>query len=84
MSITWGFHFDSLTAAMFVLVLTVSFIVHLYSIAYMGQDPSVSRFFSYLSLFTVFMLLLVSSDNLLLLFVGWEGVGLVSYLLINF
>jgi len=83
-AINWGFHFDSLTAIMFVLVLTVSFIVHLYSIAYMGEDPGVARFFSYLSLFTVFMLVLVSSDNLILLFVGWEGVGLVSYLLINF
>jgi len=55
---------------MFVLVLTVSFIVHLYSIAYMGADPGVARFFSYLSLFTVFMLVLVASDNLILLFVG--------------
>jgi NADH:ubiquinone oxidoreductase subunit 5 (subunit L)/multisubunit Na+/H+ antiporter MnhA subunit len=70
LSISWGFHFDSLTAAMFVLVLTVSFIVHLYSIAYMGEDPGVSRFFSYLSFFTVFMLVLVASDNLILLFVG--------------
>ena len=84
MSINWGFHFDSLTAVMFVLVLTVSFIVHMYSIAYMGEDPGVARFFSYLSLFTVFMLVLVSSDNLVLLFMGWEGVGLMSYLLINF
>jgi NADH-quinone oxidoreductase subunit L len=70
MSIGWGFHFDSLTAVMFVLVLTVSFIVHMYSIAYMGEDPGVARFFSYLSLFTVFMLVLVSSDNLVLLFMG--------------
>jgi proton-translocating NADH-quinone oxidoreductase chain L len=84
LSLSWGFHFDSLTAAMFVLVLTVSFIVHLYSIAYMGEDPGVARFFSYLSFFTVFMLILVASDNLMLLFMGWEGVGLCSYLLINF
>jgi NADH-ubiquinone oxidoreductase chain 5 len=83
-SIAWGFHLNSLTAVMFVLVLTVSLIVHLYSIAYMGEDPGVMRFFTYLSFFTAFMLILVSADNLVLLFVGWEGVGLCSYLLINF
>ncbi len=82
--IPWGFHFDSLTAAMFVVVLSISFIVHLYSAAYMATDPGLVRFFSYLSLFTTFMLILVSSDNFVLLFVGWEGVGLCSYLLINF
>ena len=82
--IPWGFHFDSLTAAMFVVVLSISFIVHLYSAAYMATDPGLVRFFSYLSFFTFFMLILVSSDNFVLLFVGWEGVGLCSYLLINF
>jgi NADH:ubiquinone oxidoreductase subunit 5 (subunit L)/multisubunit Na+/H+ antiporter MnhA subunit len=64
--------------------LSISFIVHLYSAAYMATDPGLVRFFSYLSLFTTFMLVLVSSDNFVLLFVGWEGVGLCSYLLINF
>lgn len=82
--IPWGFHFDSLTAAMFVVVLSISFVVHLYSAAYMATDPGLVRFFSYLSFFTFFMLVLVSSDNFVLLFVGWEGVGLCSYLLINF
>lgn len=69
---------------MFVVVTTVSSIVHLYSCAYMYTDPFLSRFMSYLSLFTFFMLLLVSSGNLLILFFGWEGVGLCSYLLIGF
>lgn len=80
----WGFYFDSLTGVMFVVVLSISFIVHLYSIAYMATDPGIIRFFSYLSFFTSFMLILVSADNFMLLFMGWEGVGLCSYLLINF
>ena len=69
---------------MFVVVLTVSSLVHFYSIKYMAQDPHIIRFFTYLSLFTIFMLILVSGSNLIILFVGWEGVGLCSYLLINF
>lgn len=69
---------------MFIVVTTVSSIVHFYSCAYMYTDPFLSRFMSYLSLFTFFMLLLVSSGNLLVLFFGWEGVGLCSYLLIGF
>ena len=75
---------DSLTAVMLVVVTTVSALVHLYSIGYMADDPHRPRFFSYLSLFTFFMLSLVTADNLVQLFFGWEGVGLASYLLIGF
>ena len=82
--ISWGFMFDSLTVLMLVVVTTVSTIVHLYSIGYMEADPHMPRFFSYLSLFTFFMIILVTADNLVQMFVGWEGVGLCSYLLINF
>ena len=80
----WGFMFDTLTVLMLVVVTTVSLIVHLYSIGYMEADPHIPRFFSYLSLFTFFMIILVTADNLVQMFVGWEGVGLSSYLLINF
>lgn len=80
----WFFSLDSLSIIMFVVVLTVSSLVHFYSINYMAYDPHIVRFFTYLSLFTIFMLLLVSGSNLVILFVGWEGVGLCSYLLINF
>ena len=76
--------FDSLTASMCVVVTFVSFLVHSYSIEYMSHDPHLPRFMSYLSLFTFFMLILVTADNFLQMFVGWEGVGLCSYLLINF
>ena len=69
---------------MLVVVTTVSALVHVYSIGYMSHDPHQARFFSYLSLFTFAMLMLVTSDNLLQLFFGWEGVGLASYLLIGF
>jgi NADH-quinone oxidoreductase subunit L len=69
---------------MFIVVNTVSFLVHVYSVEYMRYDPFLPRFLSYLSLFTFFMLILVTADNLIQLFVGWEGVGLASYLLINF
>jgi NADH-ubiquinone oxidoreductase chain 5 len=82
--ISWGCFFDALTVTMLIVVNTVSFFVHLYSIDYMSHDPFSTRFMSYLSLFTWFMLILITADNLLQLFVGWEGVGLVSYLLINF
>jgi NADH-quinone oxidoreductase subunit L len=80
----WSLRIDSLTAVMLVVVTTVSALVHLYSIGYMAEDPSRPRFFAYLSLFTFAMLALVTADNLLQLFFGWEGVGLMSYLLIGF
>ena len=79
-----GFLIDRLTVVMFVVVLFVSCLVHIYSIGYMHDDAGYQRFFSYMSLFTFFMLLLVSANNFMQLFVGWEGVGLVSYLLIGF
>ena len=80
----WGFQFDSLTVSMLVLVSIVSALVHIYSTGYMSEDPHQPRFYSYLSLFTFFMIILVTGDNLVSLFLGWEGVGLCSYLLINF
>ena len=80
----WSLKVDSLTATMLVVVTFVSSLVHVYSIGYMSEDKSIPRFQAYLSLFTFFMLVLVTSDNLLQLFVGWEGVGLASYLLIGF
>lgn len=82
--VSWGFLFDSLTATMLVVVTFISSLVHLYSSGYMSEDPHVPRFMSYLSLFTFFMLMLVTADNYVQLFLGWEGVGLASYLLINF
>ena len=81
---SWGFLFDSLTSMMLIIVTLISFLVHLYSINYMEADPHISRFMCYLSLFTVFMLFLVTADNFIQMFLGWEGVGLSSYLLINF
>ncbi len=81
---SWTLRIDTLTAVMLVVVNTVSSLVHLYSIGYMHEDESRPRFFSYLSLFTFAMLTLVTSDNLLQMFFGWEGVGLASYLLIGF
>ncbi len=84
LNVDWGFMFDSLTVSMCVIVTFISFLVHLYSTEYMMHDPHLPRFMSYLSLFTFFMLILVTADNFLQMFVGWEGVGLCSYLLINF
>ncbi|MBO0764094.1 MAG: NADH-quinone oxidoreductase subunit L, partial [Hyphomicrobiaceae bacterium] len=81
---SWALRIDTLTAVMLVVVNTVSFLVHLYSIGYMHEDDSRPRFFAYLSMFTFAMLALVTSDNFLQLFFGWEGVGLASYLLIGF
>jgi len=81
---SWGFMFDSLTVTMCFVVTSISSLVHLYSTGYMSHDPHQSRFMSFLSLFTFFMLMLITSDNFLQLFLGWEGVGLCSYLLINF
>ncbi|RHY87754.1 hypothetical protein DYB26_014653, partial [Aphanomyces astaci] len=80
----WAFYFDTLTFVMLTVVTGVSTLVHLYSSEYMGNDPHLSRFMSYLSLFTFFMVILVTGDNFIQMFVGWEGVGLCSYLLINF
>ena len=81
---SWALRIDTLTAVMLVVVTTVSGLVHLYSIGYMEEDNSRPRFFAYLSLFTFAMLALVTADNFLQLFFGWEGVGLASYLLIGF
>ena len=80
----WSFRFDTLTAVMLIVVTLVSSCVHIYSIGYMHHDKARARFMSYLSLFTFAMLMLVTSDNLLQLFFGWEGVGVASYLLIGF
>lgn len=82
--ISWGFIFDSLSMSMLLMISIISFLVHFYSIGYMGEDPHLPRFMSYLSLFTFFMFILVTGDNFVQLFLGWEGVGLCSYLLINF
>jgi NADH-ubiquinone oxidoreductase chain 5 len=84
LDVLWGFHFDSLTVSMLIPVLIVSSLVHVYSIGYMGHDPHNQRFFSYLSLFTFMMIILVTANSFLLMFVGWEGVGICSYLLVSF
>jgi NADH-ubiquinone oxidoreductase chain 5 len=84
LNVDWGFMFDSATISVCVVVTFISFLVHLYSTEYMSHDPHISRFMSYLSLFTFFMLVLLTADNFVQMFVGWEGVGLCSYLLINF
>jgi NADH-quinone oxidoreductase subunit L len=84
LKVDWALRIDTLTVVMLVVVTTISSFVHLYSIGYMADDPFRPRFFSYLSLFTFAMLMLVTADNLVQLFFGWEGVGLMSYLLIGF
>jgi NADH-ubiquinone oxidoreductase chain 5 len=83
-NVLWSFDFDSLTVSMLIPVLIISSLVHLYSISYMSNDPHIQRFFSYLSLFTFMMIILVTANNYLLMFVGWEGVGVCSYLLVSF
>ena len=83
-TVNFGFMFDSVTCIMLILVTTVSSLVHIYSTEYMAGDPHKPRFMSYLTWFTFFMLILVTADNLLQVFIGWEGVGLCSFLLINF
>jgi len=83
-TVDWAFRLDTLTAVMLVVVNSVSALVHLYSIGYMSHDEHRARFFAYLSLFTFAMLMLVTADNLLQMFFGWEGVGVASYLLIGF
>lgn len=84
LKISWSFLFDSLTVTMLVVITVISSLVHLYSLEYMYSDPHLSRFMAFLEIFTFFMLILVTADNLVQMFVGWEGVGLASYLLINF
>ncbi len=84
LDIKWLFFYDSLTATMLIVILSISTCAHFYSIEYMLSDPNQIKFMSYLTLFTFFMLLLVTSSNFIILFVGWEGVGICSYLLINF
>ena len=84
LSANWEFRIDTLTVVMLIVVNTVSALVHIYSIGYMHHDPHRPRFFAYLSLFTFAMLMLVTSNNLVQMFFGWEGVGLASYLLIGF
>jgi len=84
LNVSWAFNFDSLTVSMLIPVLIVSSLVHIYSIGYMSHDPHNQRFFSYLSLFTFMMIILVTANNFLLMFVGWEGVGVCSYLLVSF
>ena len=84
LNVNWTLRVDTLTAVMLVVVNTVSALVHMYSIGYMAEDPNRPRFMAYLSLFTFAMLMLVTADNLVQLFFGWEGVGLASYLLIGF
>ena len=84
LDVAWALRVDSLTAVMLVVVTSVSALVHLYSWGYMDEDPDQPRFFAYLSLFTFAMLMLVTANNLVQMFFGWEGVGLASYLLIGF
>lgn len=84
LTFSWGFLFDTLTVVMLVVVTSISMCVHIYSTEYMSNDPHIQRFMAYLSLFTFFMLILVTADNFFQLFLGWEGVGLCSYLLVNF
>ena len=84
LDVSWALRVDALTAVMLVVVTSVSFLVHLYSWGYMSEDPDQPRFFAYLSLFTFAMLMLVTANNLIQMFFGWEGVGLASYLLIGF
>ena len=84
LNVNWSIKIDALSAVMFVVVNFVSALVHIYSIGYMSHDPHKTRFMAYLSLFTFAMLTLVSSDNFIQLFFGWEGVGLCSYFLIGF
>jgi NADH-quinone oxidoreductase subunit L len=84
LQVQWALRFDALSAVMVAVVTVVSAMVHIYSVGYMAHDNSIPRFMSYLSLFTFFMLMLVTADNFVQLFFGWEGVGLCSYLLVGF
>ena len=82
--VEWSFQFDVQSVSMFIPVMQISVQVQMYSQSYMSEDPHISRFFSYLSQFSFFMQIQITGENLLLLFVGWEGVGLISYLLVNY
>ena len=84
LEVSWALKLDTLSAVMMMTVSVVAALIHIYSVGYMHHDPGVPRFMAYLNLFTFFMLMLVTSDNLVQLYFGWEGVGLVSYLLIGF
>lgn len=83
-ALSFGLWFDRLTCVMLLIIVTISAAVHVYSVGYMAEDPYATRFMGYLSLFSFFMIVLVTADNFLQMFMGWEGVGLCSYLLINF
>jgi len=83
-TVYWGFLFDTLTCVRLIVVTLISTLVHIYSIEYRAYDPHLPRFRAYLSFFTFFRLILITAENLVQRFVGWEGVGLCSYLLINF
>lgn len=82
--IEWNLYYDTLTVSMYLPIVIISFLIQIYSLEYMGNDPHVTRFFSILSLFAVAMLILVTGENLLIIILGWEAVGIVSYLLVNF
>lgn len=82
--VSWALRYDTLSVVMVAMVTFISTLIHLYSVGYMSHDPTTPRFFAYLSLFTFMMLMLVTADNLVQLFFGWEGVGLASYLLIGY
>ena len=84
LNITWSFYFDQLTVSLGLAVIYCSTLIHIYSVDYLSQDPHNQRFFSYLSAFTAGMLVLICGGNFLVMFVGWEAIGVVSYLLINF
>ncbi len=84
LSVAFGFYLDTLTLTMMGVITGVGFLIHVYSVGFMNDDPDYTRFFSYMNLFVAAMLVLVLADNLVLLYLGWEGVGLCSYLLIGF
>lgn len=84
LNVKWSFFFDKLSTLLLFLIIFISFLVHLFALDYLAEDPHLSRFLILLSFFTIFMEILVTSGNIIQFFLGWEGVGLMSYLLINF
>lgn len=84
LNVKWSFYFDKLSTFMLFLIIFISLLVHFFALDYLNEDPHLSRFLMLLTLFTIFMEILVTSGNLIQFFFGWEGVGLMSYLLINF